>query len=199
MKKGNINKYNSFWQQEMEISIVGLQGAGKSTFIQVLQVKTIKGEFVPNMIPTVGFNMHKVEKGKVQIKGDKRNFDQCGKDIVEKMTRLCKEKTTLLIQTTQQIFSNYFTMFMVDAADPKKFQQASKELRQLLALPSLEKIPLLLLFNKKDLPEARSADEIVETLDLKGLGEREIGYYEISCKEVINIDNTLDWLIKHTK
>ena len=53
-----------FWQQEMEMSIVGLQNAGKSTFIHVIQ----KGEYVPDMIPTVGFNMHKVDKGKVSIK-----------------------------------------------------------------------------------------------------------------------------------
>ena len=46
------------------MSIVGLQNAGKSTFIHVIQ----KGEYVPDMIPTVGFNMHKVDKGKVSIK-----------------------------------------------------------------------------------------------------------------------------------
>ena len=88
---------------------------------------------------------------------------------------------------------------MVDAADPKKFPSAKKELHSLLSSPSLDKIPLLLLFNKNDLAEARSADEIISALGVKQLSNREIGYYEISCKNIINIDNTLDWLIKHSK
>ena len=53
-----------FWQQEMEISIIGLENAGKSTLLHVIH----KGEFVDKIMPTVGFNMHKVDKGKVQIK-----------------------------------------------------------------------------------------------------------------------------------
>ncbi len=89
--------------QEMEIAILGLQNAGKSTFVQVLNVSTgplavgsglrpgptaagvpadarrararQTGEFQPEMIPTVGFNMHKLQKGKVTCRaagGDAR-------------------------------------------------------------------------------------------------------------------------------
>jgi len=162
----------------MEISIVGLQGAGKSTFIRVLQ----KGAFEPDMIPTVGFNMHKVEKGKVQIKV----WDLGGQKKFRTMwERYCRKNDAIV--------------FMIDAADPKKFSQAKKQLKNLLESPSLDKIPLLLLFNKCDLKEARNENEIIEILDLKGLGDRDIGYYEISCKNVANIDKTLDWLIKHSK
>merc|ERR1712228_341416 len=140
------------WQQEMEMSIVGLQNAGKSTFIHVIQ----KGEYVPDMIPTVGFNMHKVDKGKVSIK-------------------------------------------VWDLGGQNKFPNSKKELHSLLSSPSLNGIPLLLLFNKNDLPDARPAEEIVAALGVKSLKGREIAYYEISCKDILNIDTTLDWLIKHSK
>ncbi len=33
---------NLFWKQEMELAIVGLQNAGKSTFVQVI---TVRGKF----------------------------------------------------------------------------------------------------------------------------------------------------------
>ena len=88
---------------------------------------------------------------------------------------------------------------MIDAADPNKFGTAKKELHAILTSPSLNGIPLLCLFNKNDLPQARKADEIVQSLELKKLKGREIAYYEISCKELMNIDVTLEWLIKHSK
>ena len=43
---------------------MGLQNAGKSSFVHVIQ----NGEFKDNMIPTVGFSMRKVQKGRVTIK-----------------------------------------------------------------------------------------------------------------------------------
>jgi hypothetical protein len=45
-----------FFKQEMELSLIGLQNAGKSSFVNVL----IMGAHTDDMIPTVGFNMRKV-------------------------------------------------------------------------------------------------------------------------------------------
>ena len=50
--------------QEMEIAVLGLQGAGKSTFVHVINT----GSFSDGLMPTVGFNMHKVQRGAVTIK-----------------------------------------------------------------------------------------------------------------------------------
>mmetsp|Transcript_6176 Transcript_6176/g.7666 ORF Transcript_6176/g.7666 Transcript_6176/m.7666 type:complete len:178 (-) Transcript_6176:158-691(-) len=175
---GLFSWLKSFWQQEMEISIVGLQNAGKSTFIHVIQ----KGEYVPDMIPTVGFNMHKVDKGSVSIKV----WDLGGQKKFRGMwERYCRKNDAIV--------------FMIDAADPTKFPAAKKELQGLLASPSLNGIPLLLLFNKNDLKTAKPADDIVDALGIKKLKGREVAYYEISCKDILNIDTTLDWLIKHSK
>lgn len=53
-----------FWQQEMELTLVGLQNAGKTTLVNCLTY----GKAEEDTIPTVGFNMRKVSKGNVQIK-----------------------------------------------------------------------------------------------------------------------------------
>ena len=53
-----------FFGREMEIVVIGLQNAGKTSFVDALG----GGVFEEDMIPTVGFNMRKVTKGKVTIK-----------------------------------------------------------------------------------------------------------------------------------
>jgi ADP-ribosylation factor-like protein 8 len=53
-----------FFKQEMELTLVGLQNSGKTTLVNVVA----SGGFSEDMIPTVGFNMRKVTKGKVTIK-----------------------------------------------------------------------------------------------------------------------------------
>lgn len=64
-----------FWKEEMEITLVGLQYSGKTTFVNVIAVCPIlyyisvqTGQYCEDMIPTVGFNMKKITKGKVSIK-----------------------------------------------------------------------------------------------------------------------------------
>ncbi|KAL6219424.1 hypothetical protein ACLB2K_007183 [Fragaria x ananassa] len=48
----------------MELSLVGLQNAGKTSLLNAIAT----GGYSEDMIPTVGFNMRKVTKGNVTIK-----------------------------------------------------------------------------------------------------------------------------------
>ena len=43
---------NMFWNKELEMSIVGLQNAGKSTLVNTFAT----GKFDEDTIPTIGFN-----------------------------------------------------------------------------------------------------------------------------------------------
>lgn len=84
-------------------------------------------------------------------------------------------------------------------------------------------IPVLVLGNKNDLPNALEVETLIELLGLKDILEREVCCYSISCKNQVNIgtpgspltrgssgltlcagrrfcaDITLDWLKKHRK
>ncbi|EDL91483.1 similar to ADP-ribosylation factor-like 10C, isoform CRA_b [Rattus norvegicus] len=111
-----------FWKEEMELTLVGLQYSGKTTFVNVIA----SGQFSEDMIPTVGFNMRKVTKGNVTIK-------------------------------------------------------------------------VLVLGNKRDLPNALDEKQLIEKMNLSAIQDREICCYSISCKEKDNIDITLQWLIQHSK
>eukprot|EP00959_Pyramimonas_sp_CCMP1952_P098960 2068718-Pyramimonas_sp.AAC.1 len=165
-----------FFKQEMELSLIGLQNAGKSSFVNVLTT----GIYTEDMIPTVGFNMRKLTKGRVQIK----MWDLGGQPRFRSMwERYCRGVNTIV--------------FMVDAADHDNIDVAKAELHELLARPTLAGIPLLVLGNKNDLYEALKVQDVIERMELSTLEGREVCCYNISCKNQTNLDITLDWLVKH--
>jgi len=95
-----------FWKQEMELTLVGLQNSGKTTLVNVITT----GQFVEDMIPTVGFNMRKVTKGNVTIK----LWDIGGQPRFRSMwERYCRGVNAIV--------------YVVDASDHKKIPEAKKK------------------------------------------------------------------------
>lgn len=88
-------------------------------------------------------------------------------------------------------------IFVLDSADADKFDAAKTELHNLLQKPQLTNIPLLVLGNKNDLPNALTVEQVIDRMDLKSVRNREVSCYSISSKNQVNIDLTLQWLIKH--
>ncbi|RDD47094.1 ADP-ribosylation factor-like protein 8B-A [Trichoplax sp. H2] len=185
-----------FWKEEMEITLVGLHCSGKTTFVNVIA----SGEFNEDMIPTIGFNMRKVTKGNVTIK-------LCAKIFI---FHDCKSiyPTQLWDVGGQPRFRSMWErycrgvnciVFMVDAADSDKIEAARNELHNLLDKPQLTGTPILVLGNKRDLPNSLDEKELINRLNLAAIEDREVCCYSISCKERINLDITLQWLIRHAK
>src|SRR3989338_9499596 len=87
-------------------------------------------------------------------------------------------------------------MFVLDAADPEKFDTARKELHDLIQKPPLAGIPLLVVGNKSDREDAvRSEQELSTIMQLHTIRDREVACYSISALNGTNIDRTLEWLI----
>ncbi|KAA3457681.1 ADP-ribosylation factor-like protein 8A isoform X2 [Gossypium australe] len=195
-----------FFKQEMELSLIGLQNAGKTSLVNVVAVSKLEfvnvvaaykgliksdlerflsyptGGYSEDMIPTVGFNMRKVTKGNVTIK----LWDLGGQPRFRSMwERYCRAVSAIV--------------YVVDAADPDNLSISRSELHDLLSKPSLSGIPLLLLGNKIDKPEALSKQALTEDMGLKSITDREVCCFMISCKNSTNIDSVIDWLIKHSK
>lgn len=166
-----------FWKEEMELTLIGLQNSGKTTFVNVIA----SGQFDENMIPTVGFNMRKVTKGSVTIKV----WDIGGQPRFRSMwERYCRGVNAIV--------------YMVDSADIDKVEASRNELHSLLEKPQLQGIPVLVLGNKKDLSPSLDEKELIEKMNLNAIQDREICCYSISCKEKDNIDITLQWLTQHS-
>ncbi|URD78252.1 ADP-ribosylation factor-like protein [Musa troglodytarum] len=150
-----------FFKQEMELSLIGLQNAGKTSLVNVVAT----GGYSEDMIPTVGFNMRKVTKGNVTIK----LWDLGGQP-----------------------------RFVVDAADHDNLPISKSELHDVLSKPSLNGIPLLVLGNKIDKPEALTKQVLTDRMGLKSITDREVCCFMISCKNSTNIDCVIDWLLAST-
>ncbi|MBA0824466.1 hypothetical protein Goarm_021138 [Gossypium armourianum] len=142
----------------MELSLIGLQNAGKTSLVNVVAT----GGYSEDMIPTVsldyfegcdditfpvGFNMRKVTKGNVTIK----LWDLGGQPRFRSMwERYCRAVSAIV--------------YVVDAADPDNLSISRSELHDLLSKPSLSGIPLLLLGNKIDKPEALSKQALTDDM-----------------------------------
>jgi len=162
------------WATELDVTIIGLQNAGKTSLLRVLS----GSEFTIDSIPTVGFNMKRVVKGHVSLKC----WDLGGQPRFRAMwERYCRDVSAIV--------------FVVDAADKDAIPVAAEELHALLDKPTVAGIPLLILGNKSDLPDKLSVDELIEQLNLKSVVHREISCYGISAKEETNLDAVLQWLI----
>ncbi|KAH0929122.1 hypothetical protein HID58_014849 [Brassica napus] len=141
-----------FFKQEMELSLVGLQNAGKTSLVNAIAT----GGYSEDMIPTVGFNMRKVTKGNVTIKiwdlGGQRRFRTMWE-------RYCRGVSAIV--------------YVIDAADRDSVPISRSELHDLLTKPSLNGIPLLILGNKIDKSEALSKPALVDQLGLDSVADRE--------------------------
>lgn len=130
-------------------------------------------------IPTVGFNMKKVQQGHVTLKC----WDLGGQPRFRTMwERYCRGVNAIV--------------FIVDIADVDVIPQAREELHSLMSSQTLEGIPLLVLGNKSDLPNKLTTDELIDAMDLKSIDHREVSCYGISAKEETNLDAVLQWLVK---
>merc|ERR1712217_491879 len=74
-------------------------------------------------------------------------------------------------ETARRIWKDYFAtvdgiIFLVDAADRTRFQEAKEELSHLLEDQALAAVPFVVLGNKIDIPTAASEDELRNQLGL---------------------------------
>lgn len=132
------------FEKERRILMLGLDAAGKTTVIYKLKL----GEFT-NTLPTIGFNVEKIVYKKLEM----TMWDVGGQDKIRQLWRHYYQGTDALI-------------FVVDAADPDRLEEAAKELKHILNDDLMRDCALLILANKMDLPGAMSVKEIVQGFQL---------------------------------
>ncbi|CDR87199.1 related to ARL1-ADP-ribosylation factor [Sporisorium scitamineum] len=161
--------------KHLEICVVGLQAAGKTSLVNLLS----SGQFADEMVPTVGFNMRKVRSGNTTIKV----WDIGGQPRFRSMwERYCRGVSAIV--------------FVVDSTQSSSaWSVATEELHALIERPHLAGVPLLVLATKNDIKGAARVDDVIRVMKLDTIANREVSCYSISSKNQVNIDVTLKWLV----
>lgn len=161
--------YSIFFQKHLEICVLGLQSAGKTSLVNLLAI----GQFSDEMVPTVGFNMRKVKSGNVAIKV----WDIGGQPRFRSMwERYCRGVSAILFvvdsaiplpnsegaKTSQDSSSNKGAAAQDQPTNP--WLVATDELHSLMTRPQLAGIPLLVLATKNDVKGAVSAEEVIRVM-----------------------------------
>ncbi|KAL0350489.1 UNVERIFIED_CONTAM: ADP-ribosylation factor-like protein 8b [Sesamum radiatum] len=155
----------------MELSLIGLQNAGKTSLVNVVATGGYSEDMIPTMYVQKPISSHILSS----------MFPNNLEFYYVRNPKLLK------------------TMYVVDAADHDNISISRSELHDLLSKPSLSGIPLLVLGNKIDKPQALSKQALTDQMGLKSITDREVCCFMISCKNSTNIDQVIDWLVKHSK
>jgi len=160
--------------------VLGLDNAGKSTLLTVL----LRNEVVPTA-PTHQPVADVIKVGHMKL----RAVDMGGHEIARRMW-------------TQYSHEADGIVYIVDAVDRERFEEAAVELHKLLAASALPPgAPVLILANKVDLPHAATQEELWYSLGLDELQQsgstRPIGLYLCSIFERRGYMEGFDWMSQY--
>ena len=113
-------------------------------------------------------------------------WDVGGQDKIRRLWRHYFENTDALI-------------FVVDANDRERVDEACEELHALVKNPQLSSASILVFANKMDLPHSMSASEVAEKLHLSGLPNRNWYIQSSSATTGQGLHEGLDWLAEKLK
>ncbi|XP_075702156.1 uncharacterized protein LOC142666110 [Rhinoderma darwinii] len=135
----------NFAGTKARILLLGLDAAGKTTLLYKLKLNE-----TVTTIPTIGFNVETVEPI--------RNVTFTVWDVGGQ-TKI------------RALWKHYFMntdglVFVVDSADPERFQEAREELIAIMENNEMREVPFVVMANKQDLPGARKPMELAESLGL---------------------------------
>ena len=152
--------------------MLGLNNAGKTSIL----FKMNMGEFI-QVAPTTAFNVETVEQNNVKF----QIWDLAGQKGIRPYWKSYYPDTQAII-------------FVIDSTDTDRMKVAKEEFLMLMEEEELTGVPILVLANKQDLPNAAPESEISEILGLSTLKTRQWSIYKTSAVSGEGIKESMTWL-----
>ena len=134
--------------------ILGLDNAGKTTFLEQLkrQFSPSGGMALEKITPTVGLNI-----GRIELSGCKLLVWDLGGQA-----------------NLRKIWDKYYSethavCFVIDAADPDRFEEVKTTFAGLLDNPSLGDVPIAICANKRDKDNSMPSIQLIKQLDIDAM------------------------------
>ena len=143
------NNCNNLFNKRLQIVMIGLDGAGKTTILYRLK----HNKEARSIVPTTAFNVETISPHK-NLK--LLLWDTAGTDITRPLWKTYCRKADGII-------------FVVDSTDFKRLDEAKVELEEVLNIKGSEGVPLLILANKQDLKDSVSPIILARKLELDSL------------------------------
>jgi small GTP-binding protein len=169
--------------RQHKILILGLTNSGKTTtMMRIMNLITGQDVDFESIPSTLGQNI-----GRIRMFGKKCViFDLGGQDAYRARWSTHFDDTRGLV-------------FVLDGADPAKFEAAHASLNAVLASPHTAHCPVLLLINKSDLPECTSFEHVVEFFGLDGhrwSRDRPFRVLRVSALHGDSVYTSFRWLVR---
>ena len=162
--------------KSIKISWLGLERVGKTSLTNYLA----SGFFTPTFQPTLGFSIIQFEMRGIII----QSWDFGGQDSFR------------MALWDQYLEGSKGIVYVIDSTQQDRFRVAKKELwNKILTNDKLRHVPLLILANKQDLPEAATIKEIIEKLDIKLIFDHSYAIFPTSAKNGLNVIEGMIWLM----
>ena len=176
---GNIlssyyKKIQLLFEKKANLLMLGLDSAGKTTLLYKLKL-----DKVLQTIPTIGFNVESVKYKSLNM----TMWDIGGQEKIRPLWRHYYDNVDGVI-------------FILDSNDCDRIEEVKNELHYIMSEDRLKDVKLLILCNKQDLPNAKSADYIGNRLELNNI-KQEWYIQECSALHGNGIFEGLEYIYKN--
>jgi len=161
--------------KECKLLMLGLDAAGKTTCLYRFQL-----DETLTTIPTIGFNVEQLIYKNITFS----TWDIGGQDKIRPLWRHYYQGTQGLV-------------YVLDSNDRDRIEEAHDELHRILAdfqEPALHDVPLCVIANKQDQPNAMSVAEVTDKLGLFSLRHRQWHVQGATATSGKGLIESFDWL-----
>ncbi|KAJ0065610.1 hypothetical protein NL108_013744 [Boleophthalmus pectinirostris] len=161
-----------------QVLIVGLDSSGKTTLLSHL----LTGQPMVTS-PTIGFNVGTLDLDK---KNSLTLWDVGGQASLRRNWKQYLDDVQALV-------------FVVDSTDKDRLPEAAKALRRILSEDKVDGLPLMVLANKKDMPNSMTIREISNQLNLPKLEDRDWQIQACSAAKGLGLNQAFNSVNKMIK
>lgn len=177
----------TFQKDEYNVLILGLDNAGKTTYLEQTKIKFTKnyqGMNLNKITTTVGLNIGKIDIGHVRL-----NFWDLGGQ-----------------EELQSLWDKYFAeshavIYIVDSSDTERIDESKDAFEKMISNAQLQGVPLLVLANKQDLQECMTVPSVKQVFfeTSEKFGGRDCNIMGISALKGEGVREGILWLVESIK